>query len=321
MKQMNDDFMNDASDEYLLRVTNQLKEELQDIKVSEELIARTLELAKEKGKLETRLHDSSLEQGKYTKEATKVSLLNQKRTRRWITVLASAIAACFVLVIGTKVLFFGQSSSNSSEGNMNQMAEATVESANEESEQRYTTAAEDTIVKDSMQEESPTVNSDHSLLGQENATAKGEALEDPSSALTATNESESKESITSDTGKIQEITGMSVTAYEDATAMGAKKEQILVYQKVDEEAKVQSLLELFSSEQMHLTSEEATDAWDSYMILSMEDSSAILYRIGNNQQVAVNVYGHDGKSQDVVYEVKDMKLFRESLQLIINESK
>ena len=318
MKQMNDDIMIDESDEYLLRITNQLQEELQDIKVSEELIAKTLERAKVKGKQETNLHDSSLDQMNHRKEDTKVSVLHRKSTRKWITSIAGVAAACFLLMIGSKVFMGGYldvKNESSGESSAPRLEATTESTAVPQTNETYNTkandfASQDVTSQDVMAEESATVKKEQAFSSQDTMISDGAAITQQNPVLGVAGETEMKANVTSN---------KSVIAYEQAMEMGAAKEQIYEYLKSDNEAQSQSLLELFSSEQMKLISEEATDTWDLYVIISMEESSAILYRIGNKEQVVANVFGEDGKSQDVVYRVEDMKLFRESVELILNE--
>lgn len=321
MKQMNDDLRNDESDEYLLRVSNQLIDELQDIKVSEELIARTLDKVKENQ--ETRLYSSSSDQKIKRKEDTKALTLRRKSHLRWVTTLAGVAAACLVLMIGSKVLFQGYSSKDSSKAeSSNDYKDAATESSTltEGSEPMFGASSEKLADKESVQGgTSSDITVQDSMTNNENML---EDIDEKSEAGgTSTEESPKFTITTNEKGKMKEITGMSATAYEDAVLIGAKEDQVYVYQKSDSETQAQALLELLSSEAMKLSTQEATDTWNSYIILSMEDDSAILYRIGNNDQVVANIYGSTGKSNDVVYQVEDMKQFDESLEFILNEGK
>ena len=318
MKQMNDDLVFDESDEYLLRLTSQLKDELQDIKVSEDLIARTMKKAKENQ--ESSLHSMNLDEKIKSKEDTKVSLVHPKKHLRWLTSLAGVAAACFVLFIGSKVIFGGYSSKEdaSSEGFRKEGALVENDIAQSPASSETSDGAYGIIAEESESEKNSQEFGSEGQYTTSQDAIKTEEIEVNGKQTTGTNEYPKVTVSNGTSGDGKEISGISLTAYEDAIMLGANEEQLYVYQKSDSESQNQALLELFSSEELKLTTEEVTDTWTLYIILSMKEESAILYRIGNEHQVVANIYESDGKSEDIVYRIDDMNQFMESLKFILN---
>ncbi len=267
-----EDLMMNESDEFLLEMTEQLKQELKDVKVSEQLIAKTLKAVEK---------DEQITDVKKVK-ITKASIM--KYAMRFVGVAA----AFFVLVVGYQFISqFGFSSKDSATNS-------------EEKQEVY----------------APSVD--------QSAEAPQSAAPMATQAIDYAEDSVSLET-TADTAENNKVTVSTVEnlaftfAVEEAKRETTDETIIHTYQGDTTQDQCTQLLLLFQSEALSLSSDDVTEDWRSLIILSTDNESAILYKVGKKEYVVAQVYDTTGLTSETVYHVSDMAQLHQSIDEIINQ--
>lgn len=278
----------DESDEVLLEMMEELKLELEDIKVSDELISKTLAKVSEQENQDTKKVLSNV----VSMESMKASPKYKNRNYKWIKSVSVAAAACLVLFLGVNAMkgskFERKDRANSSDYEM-----------------KGTNYAEDpayNLAKDSTKESSET---------QTPQTVQEGVTEGDSNFTTY-----DVTSIGQDTGNYSEgVTvngGLHNIAYskalESAINTSTEVSKVYEYPELSSNDKAISLLELFSSDELSVSSEEPIDEWTYYMVFSLGEEDAVVYQVGGNYVIATTYHNEEEPSQ-VTYEIKDAQRF------------
>lgn len=274
-----EDLMMNESDEFLLEMTEQLKQELKDVKVSEQLIAKTLKAVE--------INEQITDVKKV--KITKASIM--KYTMRFVGVAA----AFFVLVVGYQFISqFGFSSKDSATNSQ----EATSASGEK---QEFYAPSEDTSAE-APQSAAPM------------ATQTIDYAEDSVSLETTADMAEN------DNVTVSTVENLAFTiAVEEAKRETTDETIIHTYQGDTTQDQCTQLLLLFQSEALSLSSDDVTEEWRSLIILSTDNESAIIYKVGKKEYVIAQVYDTTGLKSETVYHVSDMAQLHQSIDEIINQ--
>ncbi len=296
-----DAFLIDESDEYLLKMTEELKEDLCDLKVSEDLIARTLARISEQAKDEDKKEESNVVAIRDIKAPVK-----NRRAYQWIKPLSVVAAACFLLFLGANIakngLFIGnkKSMSESSAYDMNATSiagDGRVEMKNDV----VLKSAE--VVEDRVQ----------SQITSENQQA-GDSLVAPQTTEQAKTDKDNGKG--SDNNMLY-YTALENTAYNRAleAARSSANDEAKIYEfaQSSDDMKTTSLLSLLTSEELGVTTEEANDEWEYYLVFSLGEEDAVTYQIGRSKFVLATNYHGDEEAIQIIYQMKNVDNFLESL--------
>jgi hypothetical protein len=290
-----DDFLMDESDDYLLKMAEELKQDLSEIKVSEDLIARTLAKVSEQAKDDATKAESNVVPINDIKAPVK-----NRRRFQWIKPVSVAVAACFVLLLGANVAkngLFGEKKDSSSDSSAYEMQATEAEG--------LVKAQDDKVLKSAgaaNTEESATVDQDqYSITYVAPEATTGEAADNQDNEVKIT----------------QNFTGAEANAYskalEQATNEAGDQAVVYEYPQNSEDNSTTSLLTLLTSDELTATTLEATDEWQYYLVFSLGEEDAVTYQIGKSKFViATSYHGGDDPSQ-VVYEMKNVDTFLETL--------
>ncbi len=274
------DFLMNESDEFLLNMTEQLKEELKDVKVSEQLIAKTLKAVND----------------------TKASIPPKRNYMKYAVRFIEVVAACFVLVIGyryiSKVGFGGFKSENTKD------AESSMQSDGKHAdsgEKEYFNTSESASLTD---KESPAT------------LDTTEAAPEYKVDITASDETSITVNDSFNFEKETEDTAITL-AIQDARLETVDETIIHTYQGETTQDLCSKLLLLFQSEALSLSSDDVTEEWRNLFILSTDNQTAILYKVGMKEYVVAQVYDTTGLKSTTVYYVSDMAQLHQSIDEII----
>ncbi|MDD5934304.1 MAG: hypothetical protein PUC65_01875 [Clostridiales bacterium] len=306
-----DEFMNE-SDEFLLHMTEQLNDELSDITVSEDLIAKTLKAVRSEDKKTESV--ISFRDAKASIEDNTIKDQHRRNYAKLLTSIAGVAAACFVIIIGAKVIGGGRSmyeencksteSAYDRKDEENVMSGVTLEAPSDKgfNEMAEESAQGATSMEDVETEESSNV--------QESDKTEP-ALNNP---ITAGKDKQTEHTLFATPPILEDKTAFA-KALDAAKAENLDMTYIHTYRGNSDE--LSKLLKLFSSDELRLCSEEPTDEWSDFVVLSADDDTAILYKVGKKEYVVAQTYEVTGLKSETIYQVKDMDAFMEELDAVI----
>lgn len=287
-----DDFLIDESDEYLLKMADELKHDLSDIKVSEDLIARTLAKISEQTRDDVTKTESNMVPIKDIKAPVKY-----RRSFQWMKPLSVAVAACLLLILGANAVNNGLFIGNKKESSDSSAYDMRSYGASE----KETTAKEDKGFKSSEVAEA---NREEAVV-----------LEKEQYDMTNVTPSAITQEFTD--AHVNGALGVETTAYSRAleAATSAAGEQGMVYEfpQSSEDSNTLSLLSLLTSKDLSVTSEEAEDEWKYYLVFSLGEEDAITYQIGKSEFIIATSYHGTEEASQVTYQMKNVDKFLESL--------
>ena len=283
----------DESDEVLLEMMEELKLELGDIKVSDELISKTLAKVSEQENQDTKKVVSNV----VSMESMKASPKYKNKNYKWIKSISVAAAACLVVFLGINAM----------------------KGANKfESKNRADSSAYE--MKGTDYAEDPALN-----LAKE-STMKSSETQAPQAVQDGVTEGDSNH-ITYDVTSIEPDTGNSLEgatvngglhniayskALESAINTSTELSKVYEYPELSSNDKAISLLRLFSSAELSVSSEEPVDVWTYYMVFSLGEEDAVVYQVGGGYVIATTYHKEEEPSQ-VTYEIKDAQRFHKLL--------
>lgn len=303
------DDMNE-SDGFLRKLTDQLNTELQDIQVSDDLIQRTLDLAKKQEIVsEKKINDTDIENDNVFTGDNVVDVNSYlKKKHWWKKSMVSVAAACLVLVAGMGVFMMRGSSKmmESSDKHMLNTDKMTSQKPLATSE----TASEDKICYETVDSKS-----------EERFTSKDDVSMDsyPGSSQTMQNAMGIEENNKAVMPK-EELEQTNIDcAIIQAVADGCATEDITILDQTDE-AKTAQVLLLLESQEVKLRdggmSEKKSSIADYNMIVSMDDESAVLYQIYKDGTMKVSLFQQVADNQPIYYQINSAKVLQELEELL-----
>lgn len=304
--QWNDSLM-DESDEYLLDMMEDLKLELNDIIVSDELIAKTL--------AKVSIQENTKKQAVSSNLVPLEDIIASSKPRRnynWIRSFSVVAAACLVLFLGINamknVAFMGSKKDTASydwkaDNSMNSTTEA-YDIAND------TTAksAAPEALQGNMKEEATADTTDRVLTAEK----------DMESSDTGAGPNGNSNLVSEDVSTVTVQNVAYARAFENAMNEAANLNKVYEYLDSSTNDQAKSLLELFTSDQLTVSLEEPSEEWQYYMVFSLGEEDAVMYQVGEHYVIATNYHNEEEPSQ-VIYDIKDENEFKVSILEQINK--
>lgn len=277
--------MLDESDEYLLKMTEELKHELSEIKVSEDLIARTL------NRISDRKDEANPDSNVIPMEDRKASVKYRDRNYKWVKPLSVAAAACILLLLASSLMRDGIMI-----GGMKKESEldyANMAASKEEAEVNFKqNSVTPTILysgKDSVADvkNDTTVSEDQFAQWQEKKTQEGVAA------------------------GILKIQSSYQFAYDLAMSEAVNTELVYGFEGYSE-GNASKLLELLTSDRIRVTTEDVIEDVEYVLVFSLGEEDAVTYEITSNFVTAKTYHNLEEISQ-LSYRIIEHESFQEKL--------